>query len=241
VAVVWKKIAFEDDIVLKALFAAHSVLVATLDNLPSPITIDASRILGRKAAGNISAMTPAEVLAILTGKAGAAFSFNGQVVDNIGVPVDAGDALRKGTRVTVSELPAMTDEKIWKGSGGNVEEVDMPAAGATLTVIAGVGTEVFNDTAPTVWTDLDLSGTIGSQATLVMLKIYSGAAAYRVCVRQDGDTDDSYSEGDGYSNAQRSDVATWGYFWVHTSAAGVIEWKTQSAQTMTIDVCAYIK
>ena len=32
-------------------------------------------------------------------------------------------------RFTVSRLPAMTDEKIWKGTGGNVEEVDMPISG----------------------------------------------------------------------------------------------------------------
>jgi len=40
-------------------------------------------------------------------------------------PGAAGDALIKGTRVTVAELPALTDEKIWKGTGGNVEEVDV--------------------------------------------------------------------------------------------------------------------
>jgi len=40
-------------------------------------------------------------------------------------PGAAGDALIKGTRVAVDELPAMTDEKIWKGTGGNVEEVDV--------------------------------------------------------------------------------------------------------------------
>lgn len=45
-------------------------------------------------------------------------------------PGAAGDALVKGTRVTTAELPAMTDEKIWKGTGGNVEEVDMPTAGS---------------------------------------------------------------------------------------------------------------
>jgi len=42
---------------------------------------------------------------------------------------EAGDALIKGTRVTTAELPAMTDEKIWKGTGASVEEVDMPSGG----------------------------------------------------------------------------------------------------------------
>jgi len=39
-------------------------------------------------------------------------------------PAENGDALIKGTRATTAELPAMTDEKIWKGTGGNVEESD---------------------------------------------------------------------------------------------------------------------
>jgi len=38
-------------------------------------------------------------------------------------PAAAGDVLIKGTRVTTAELPALTDEKIWKGTGANVEEV----------------------------------------------------------------------------------------------------------------------
>jgi len=44
-------------------------------------------------------------------------------------PAEAGDALIKGTRVTTAELPALTDEKIWKGTGTNVEEIDVPAGG----------------------------------------------------------------------------------------------------------------
>ena len=37
-------------------------------------------------------------------------------------PAAAGDVLIKGTRVTIAELPALIDEKIWVGTGGNVEE-----------------------------------------------------------------------------------------------------------------------
>ena len=60
-------------------------------------------------------------------------------------PAAAGDALIKGTRVTVSELPAMTDEKIWKGTGANVEEVDFPTGwtptGNGGTKVAGADCE----------------------------------------------------------------------------------------------------
>ncbi len=153
------------------------------------------------------------------------------------------------TRGDIIRRNATIPERLAKGSSGDVLTMgandpgwSAPAGGgASLTVIAGVGTEVYNSTSPTSWTDLVLSGTIGAQATLVMLKIFSGAAAYRVCVKQNGDTDEMYQQGDGYTNAQRSDVGGHGYFWVHTDANGIIEWRTQSATNMTVDVVAYIK
>ena len=46
------------------LFGAHSLLMAIADNDPAALTIAASRIVGRKAAGNIVALTGAEVLTI---------------------------------------------------------------------------------------------------------------------------------------------------------------------------------
>ncbi|MBA7507346.1 hypothetical protein ES706_06065 [subsurface metagenome] len=71
----------------------------------------------------------------------ANISMNSKRLTTLGTPTSAGDALRKGTRVTVAELPAMTDEKIWKGTGDNVEEVDMPSAGeaTTFEVLNGHG------------------------------------------------------------------------------------------------------
>ncbi len=53
--------------VLDALFDAHTILYAVSDNTPLALTVAASRIVGRKASGNISAMTGAETLALLTG------------------------------------------------------------------------------------------------------------------------------------------------------------------------------
>ena len=44
-------------------------------------------------------------------------------------------------RFPVDRLPAMTDEKIWKGTGANVEEVDIPAATPTA-----IGSYSGNDT-----------------------------------------------------------------------------------------------
>lgn len=48
----------------KALYDAESLLVAVTDNTPVALTVAASRIVGRKASGDIAALTGAEVAAI---------------------------------------------------------------------------------------------------------------------------------------------------------------------------------
>ena len=53
--------------VLDALFDAHTILYAVSDDTPAALAVAASRIVGRKASGNIAAMTGAETLALLTG------------------------------------------------------------------------------------------------------------------------------------------------------------------------------
>jgi len=114
--------------------------------------------------------------------------------------------------------------------------------GATLTVAE---TEVFNDTSPTAWTDLDLSGTIGSQATLVLLKIQADVDIRTIAVRKNGDTDEFYNTtlaaktmgcaiGVGGTNAQI-------VLLVATDGGGIIEWKVSGEGTITIDIIAYIK
>ena len=48
----------------KAAFNAHTILYAISDNTPSALTVDEQRIIGRKAGGNIAALTGADVLGI---------------------------------------------------------------------------------------------------------------------------------------------------------------------------------
>lgn len=55
-AVTWKKVAYEDDVVTKALFDAHSVLYATTDNTPAALTVTEQTLVGRLTSGNISAV-----------------------------------------------------------------------------------------------------------------------------------------------------------------------------------------
>jgi hypothetical protein len=51
--------------VMESDYNANTILAATTDNLPVPLTVGASTFLGRKATGNISAMSAAEATALL--------------------------------------------------------------------------------------------------------------------------------------------------------------------------------
>ncbi len=69
--------------VLKSLYDANSILIATADDTPIALIIAASRIVGRKATGDIGALTGAEVLAILSAQAAAAFDWNNKNLTNL--------------------------------------------------------------------------------------------------------------------------------------------------------------
>ena len=144
--------------------------------------------------------------------------------------------------LAIAAAPDLTNTKIWQGNAGNRPvEVALPAAGAVLIVAE---TEVFNGTSPTVWTDLDLSGIVGSQATLVLLKVYSPNNYYRVVVRRNGDTDEFYPPSDapmGYAGSG-SGATIFDSVLTVTDTNGVIEWRTAAAVAdTTVDVIAYIK
>ncbi len=79
---------------LNSVANANSMLYSILDNTPAALAVAASRIIGRGAAGNIAALTGAQILAILTGQAGAAFSFNSQAVDVEQLICDTGNNAR---------------------------------------------------------------------------------------------------------------------------------------------------
>lgn len=54
-----------DAYVAKSLFDANTVLAANTDNTPAALTVGASTFVGRKASGNIAAMSTTEALALL--------------------------------------------------------------------------------------------------------------------------------------------------------------------------------
>lgn len=146
----WRKVAFADDCVLKALFDADTFLYATDDNTPV-------------------ATSPANVMAALTGHAGAAFSFNAQDVSvgdlliadagNIGSATDPDAiAIAATGEVTLSQTLILSDvvnaaEDVDKflvlDSSGNVDfrtgtEV-LTDIGALSSGVDTSGTPVDND------------------------------------------------------------------------------------------------
>lgn len=70
-AVTWKKLAYEEDVVTKALFDANTILAADGDNTPAALEIAEQRIVGRKTGGNIIGLTAAEVLTLISVESGA--------------------------------------------------------------------------------------------------------------------------------------------------------------------------
>lgn len=171
-AITWKKLAFEDDVILKALLTTRGDMMFRNATIPA-----------RLAKGNLN------------------------------------DVLTQGA-----------NDPFWQAPGG----------GATLTVAE---TEVYNAAAPTTWTDLNLSGTIGSQASLVLLK-FSGSFASRIAFRRNGDTDEAYNIGNVPMGTAVGEAGGSGQhirIWVETDASGIVEWKRQDTVTTVIDVTAYIK
>lgn len=71
--------------VVKTLFDANTILKADADDTPEALTVAEQRIVGRITSGEITALTGAETLTVLTGQAGAAFDWNGQDLINLGV------------------------------------------------------------------------------------------------------------------------------------------------------------
>ena len=88
--VTWKKIAYEEDVITKALLDADTFLYATDDNTPV-------------------ATSPANVMAALSGHAGAEFAMNSHKFTGLSVPANAGDSIRATAKITEAALETAID------------------------------------------------------------------------------------------------------------------------------------
>lgn len=117
------------------------------------------------------------------------------------------------------------------------------------TVVAGVSGTVFPNSAvfsasaaPTTWTDLDLSSVVGTNESLVMLKVFlNHDAAANYAFRTNGDTGDTYTAIGGHAAYIDFNGSTGtGIVMVKTDSSGVIEWIASAAKTTTVTVVAYL-
>jgi len=127
--------------------------------------------------------------------------------------------------------------------GGGQTSLHSHAGGGGASFVVS-GTQVFSGDSPSSWTDLDLSGVVGSNSALVMLRIHAGSDMNAVCVRMNGDTVEYYSavadsSAQGVALAHH-DSTNAIVLMVVTDTSGVIEWRTEASQTATIDIIAYI-
>ncbi|KKM73561.1 hypothetical protein LCGC14_1409120, partial [marine sediment metagenome] len=115
--------------------------------------------------------------------------------------------------------------------------------GASVTIIATQGTEVYNNTKAVAWDDLDLSGTIGAKSSLVILGVYASNPV-TVAFRTNGNGDQYYRLLDGYSwGTQCVDLNGNAHCTVIvlTDSAGLIEWYAEvNNRAVIIDVLGYI-
>lgn len=113
----------------------------------------------------------------------------------------------------------------------------------TFGKIVFIDTSVFSGSSPAAWADLDLSGTIGSQTTLVLLVHHNthGSTSCQVKFRTNGDGVAYGYDGVGAEIAaiaanSRSTLL------VKTDASGVVEWESAaSIADQVIRVIAYMK
>lgn len=140
----------------------------------------------------------------------------------------------------LARMPRGTDSLVLTGTGAGTNPAYEAAPGALLTVAE---TEVFTGTSPTTWTDLDLSGTIGANVALVVLKHFS-AGGNVIAFRKNGDTDEHYdaSAVDAKGCALVTGGGVYLIFLVMADSGGIIEWKTSAAtESTTVDVIGFIK
>lgn len=98
--------------------------------------------------------------------------------------------------------------------------------------------QVFNGSAPTSYTDLDLSGTVGSNLAIVLLKIKNTDNADHYTFRQNGDSD-TYQVGDSGTHDINMGSGNSGLLLVYTDASGILEWTTTDGDDVTIYIEAY--
>lgn len=234
------------DTVNKSLFNANTILAATLDNTPVALTIAASRILGRKAAGGIVAMTGAELMAILSGKAGADFSMNTHKITGVVDPtanqhaatkkyVDdkAPAALPRGRAFLTAEL---SNFPTGKDATVDLDDVTFDADSMFQNGVwqAGVGDGGSN---ATTIIDADPTTGAGFEASMRLSRVtWDAGASYGFITSVDSATQvtiykttgTNFAPGDTYTIAKAYFLIPTAGYWL---AFGMVTWDWQDIVT----------
>jgi len=120
-ALTWKQLAYTDDVILKTLADANSVLYAVTDNTPAALAMGASTILARLAAGDIVAATPTEIRTL----------------------INVADGATANTKATGAELDTGTDDVKFATAKALKDSHNVPsvAPGTATNVMTSDGTD----------------------------------------------------------------------------------------------------
>jgi len=117
--------------------------------------------------------------------------------------------------------------------------------GSTQTTAGGklnfVNVLVYpNANAPAVFTDLDLSGVVGTRKAMVLLKVINNGVAASIAFRTNGDTTIPLPAiGDAAANIVYTNNKA-GYAWVPTDSNGIVEWAGSNVVSVAIYLEAYL-
>ena len=146
-----------------------------------------------------------------------------------------GDIFFRDASAVVRLAPGISGEFLkTQGSGQNPVWAGIPS-GVTFNT-----TQVFSGTSPTTFTDLDLSGVVGANSAVVLLKVlYNGTTTSDqvVAFRKYGET----VLGGSSHVVKAADYYRFQYFLVPTDAGGIVEWRAGAAESYTITMEAYWK
>jgi len=78
----------------KTVLHANTILKADADHTPIELSVAEQRLIGRITSGVITDLTPAQIMALLSGGAAAAFAMNSQKITGLAAATAAGDAVR---------------------------------------------------------------------------------------------------------------------------------------------------
>lgn len=154
--------------VAKALYDANTILTADTNDTPAPLTVAASRIVGRKASGGIAALTGAEVQALL--------DFSAYVTKAL---FDANTMLYATTDDTPVALTIGASTIVGRKSSGNIVALTPAEVGVV------VGTEIFKQ-AQTINAQIGTSYTILSSDVGKLVTLSNGSGI-TVSMPQDSD------------------------------------------------------